>query len=78
VSRDAHLVMKVSTKFEVDTTICCLVIALYDMMDYINVRPKADVVDGENWEVDSRDKARRTERSDRLCVRRMMLVDERG
>ena len=28
VSRDAHLVMKVSTKFEVDKTIRCLVIAL--------------------------------------------------
>ena len=31
-------------------------------------------VDGEN----SRDKARRTERSDRLCVGRMMLVGEPG
>jgi len=29
-------------------------------------------------EVDSRDKATRTERSDRLCVRRMMLVVEPG
>jgi len=28
LSRDAHLVVTVSTKFEVDTTICCLVIAL--------------------------------------------------
>ena len=26
-------------------------------------------------EVDSRDKARRTERSDRLCVGRMMVVE---
>jgi len=30
VSRDAYLTMKVSTKFEVDTTIRCLVIALRD------------------------------------------------
>ena len=28
VSRDAHLALTVSTKFEVDTTIRCLVIAL--------------------------------------------------
>jgi len=35
-------------------------------------------VDGENQEVDSRDKARRTERSDQLYVARMMLVDKGG
>ena len=33
---------------------------------------------GENWEVDSRDKVRRTERSDQLYVARMMLAVERG
>jgi len=35
-------------------------------------------VDGENYEVDSRDKARHIERSDQLYVTRMMLVTERG
>ena len=34
-------------------------------------------VDGENKEVDSRDKAC-TERSDQLCITRMTLVVERG
>ena len=35
-------------------------------------------VDGENYEVDSRDKVRRTGRSNQLYVARMMLVVERG
>jgi len=34
VSRDAHLAMKLSTKFEVDTTIRCRVIALLLLMRY--------------------------------------------
>jgi len=35
-------------------------------------------VDGENQEVDSKDKVMPTERSDQLYVARMMLVVERG
>jgi len=34
-------------------------------------------VDGENWEVDSRDKVRNTESSDQLYVTRMVLVVKR-
>ena len=34
-------------------------------------------VDGENWEVDSRDKVSHTESSDQLYVTRMMLVVDR-
>ena len=37
VSRDAHLVMKVSTKFEADTTIRCLVIALLLPIRYVTL-----------------------------------------
>ena len=39
VSRDAHLVMKVSTKFEVDMTIRCLVIALLLLIRYVTLWP---------------------------------------
>jgi len=39
VSRDAHLAMKVSTKFEVDTTIRCLVIALLLLIRYVTLWP---------------------------------------
>jgi len=35
-------------------------------------------VDGEHYEVDSRDRVRHTERNDQLYVPRMMLVVERG
>ena len=37
VSRDAHLAMKVSTKFEVDTTVRCLVIALLLLIRYVTL-----------------------------------------
>ena len=37
VCRVAHLVMKVSTKFEVDTTIRCLVIALLLLIRYVTL-----------------------------------------
>jgi len=37
VSSDAHLAMKVSTKFEVDKTICCLVIALLLLIRYVTL-----------------------------------------
>ena len=37
VSRDAYLTMKVSTKFEVDTTIRCLVIALLLLIRYVTL-----------------------------------------
>ena len=33
MSRDAHIVMKVSTKFEVDTMIRCLVTGIYVIAD---------------------------------------------
>jgi len=37
VSRDANLVMKVSTKCEVNTTIRCLVIALLLLIRYVTL-----------------------------------------
>ena len=37
VSRDAHLAVTVSTKFEVDTTIRCLVIALLLLIRYVTL-----------------------------------------
>ena len=37
VSRDAHLAMTVSTKFEVDTTIRCHVIALLLLIRYVTL-----------------------------------------
>jgi len=37
VLRDAHPAMKVFTKFEVDTTIRCLVIALMVLIRYVTV-----------------------------------------
>ena len=39
VSRDAHLALTVSTKFEVDTTIRCLVITLLLLIRYVTLRP---------------------------------------
>ena len=39
MSRDAHLAMTVSTKFEVDKTIRCLVIALLLLMRYVTLWP---------------------------------------
>jgi len=39
VSRDAHLTVKVSTKFEVDTTIHCLVIVLLLLIRYMTLWP---------------------------------------
>jgi len=39
MSRDAYLTMKVSTKFEVDTTIRCLVIALLLLIRYVTLWP---------------------------------------
>ena len=39
VSRDAHLVVTVSTKFEVDTTIRCLVIASLLLIRYVTLWP---------------------------------------
>ena len=39
VSRDAHLAVTVSTKFEVDTTIGCLVIALLLLIRYVILWP---------------------------------------
>jgi len=39
VSRDAYLTMNVSTKFEVDTTIRCLVIALLLLIRYVTLWP---------------------------------------
>jgi len=43
-----------------------------------SVQRERNEVDGENYEVDPRDKARHIERSDQLYVTRMMLVTERG
>ena len=37
VARDAHLAVAVSTKFEVDTTIRCLVIALLLLIRYVTL-----------------------------------------
>ena len=37
VSHDAHLAVTVSTKFEVDTTIGCLVIALLLLIRYVTL-----------------------------------------
>ena len=37
VSRDAHLAVTVSTKFEVDTTIRCLIIALLLLIRYVTL-----------------------------------------
>ena len=37
VSRDAHLALTVSTNFEVDTTIRCLVIALLLLIRYVTL-----------------------------------------
>jgi len=37
VSRDAYLTMKVSTKFEVDTTIGCQIIALLLLIRYVTL-----------------------------------------
>ena len=37
VSRDANLALTVSTKFEVDTTISCLVIALLLLIRYLTL-----------------------------------------
>jgi len=37
VSRDAHLAVTVSTKFEVDATIRCLVIALFLLIRYVTL-----------------------------------------
>ena len=37
MSRDAHLAMTVSTKFEVDTTIRCLVIAADTLRDLVTL-----------------------------------------
>jgi len=39
MSRDAHLAMKVSTNFEVDTTIHCLVIALLLLIRHVTLWP---------------------------------------
>jgi len=39
VLRDAHLAVKVSTKFEVDTIIRCLVIALLLLIRYVTLWP---------------------------------------
>ena len=39
VSTDAHLAMTVSTKFEVDTTIRCLIIALLLLIRYVTLLP---------------------------------------
>ena len=39
VSRDAYLTLKISTKFEADTTIRCLVIALLLLIRYVTLWP---------------------------------------
>ena len=46
VSRDAYLAVKVSTKFEVDTTIHCLVIALLLLIRYMTLWPWSVVIHG--------------------------------
>ena len=52
VSRDAHLVVTVSTKFEVDTTIRCLVIALMLLIRYVILTfDLLTLVSGHTWRV---------------------------
>jgi len=52
VSRDAYLAMKVSTKFEDDTTIRCLVIALLLLIRYETLWPwPLTLVSGHTWRV---------------------------
>jgi len=54
VSRDAHLAVTVSTKFEVDTTIRCLVTALLLLIRYVTVTLTFDLltlVSGHTWRV---------------------------
>ena len=46
VSHDVYLTMKVSTKFEVDTTIRCLVIALLLLICYL-----VTLTSGHTWQV---------------------------
>ena len=50
--RDAHLAIKVSTKFEVDTTIRCLVIALLLLISYVILTfDLLTLVRGHTWRV---------------------------
>jgi len=55
VSRDAYLTMKVSTKFEVDTTIGCQIIALLLLIRYVTLWPwpcdLLTLVSGHKWRV---------------------------
>jgi len=52
VSRDAYPAMKVSTKFEVDTTIRCLVIALLLLIRYVILTfDLLTLVSGHTWQV---------------------------
>ena len=54
-SRDAHLAVTVSTKFEIDTTIRCLVIALLLLIRYVTLWPWPLtfwlLVSGHTWRV---------------------------
>jgi len=52
VSRDAHLAITVSTKFEVDTTIRCLVIAADTLRDLVTLTfDLLTLVSGHTWRV---------------------------
>ena len=52
VSRDAHLALTVSTKFEVDTTIRRLVIALLLLIRYVTLTfDLLTLVSGHTWRV---------------------------
>ena len=52
MSRDAHLAMTVSTKFEVDTTIRCLVIAADTLRDLVTLTfDLLTLVSGHTWRV---------------------------
>jgi len=52
LSRDAHLAVTVSTKFELDTTIRCLVIALLLLIRHMPLSPSPlTLVSGHTWRV---------------------------
>jgi len=52
VSHDEHLAVTVSTKFEVDTTIRCLVIALLLLIRYVTLTyDLLTLVSGHTWRV---------------------------
>jgi len=52
VSRDVYLMVKVSTKFEVVTTICCLVVVADTLRDLVTLTfDLFTLVSGHTWRV---------------------------